>query len=263
MDAEIPAKLYKYRNTREFTETIFVSNEVYFASPEKFNDPFDGGFRILCDGEQNQWVSESQALRVIREEHPEWKPEEQAEAVRQAVAIIHTDRREDLRRIFETKLANDTNHIAGVLSLSAQNDNILMWSHYADKHKGICIEFRTDIVHSPFARAMPVVYDDEYPRFDLHEVVMNEELRSSAAWMLTKSPLWEYEKEWRVLDFEMGNGVQAFPAECISGVVLGCRTPANERRKVERWVASLSHDVALYEAKQSRTHFRLSIDRID
>ena len=263
MDAEIPAKLYKYRNTGDFSKAIFVSNKVYFSSPDEFNDPFDCGFGIQCVGKKNQQVIESEAWQVIREQNPQWSLEAQLDAAKQTSAKIHTDRSERVCSISETKLADDTNHIAGVLSLSAQNDNILMWSHYADNHKGICIEFRTDIVHSLFTEAKPVVYDEELPRYDLYEVVTNEELRSSVPWMLTKSPLWEYEKEWRVLDFETRNEPQAFPAECITGVILGCRIPASEREKVEQWVASLSHDVTLYEAKQSDTHFRLSIDRID
>ena len=263
MDTEIPAKLYKYRNTREFTETIFVSNEVFFASPKAFNDPFDCGFRIQCGGKKNQQVSEASAFRDIQERHPDLSLEEQLDAARQVGTIIHSDREEEVSSTFGNKLANDTNHRVGIISLSAQNDNILMWSHYAGSHKGICIEFRTDIVGSLFSQAKPVIYDEERPRFELHEVVTNEELRSSAQWMLTKSRLWDYEQEWRVLDFEMGTGLQSFPAECISGVVLGCRIPASEKEKVERWIASLSHDVALYQARKSRTHFRLSIDRID
>jgi len=31
----------------------------------------------------------------------------------------------------------------GVLSLATHWDNALMWSHYADEHRGICIEFNT------------------------------------------------------------------------------------------------------------------------
>ena len=29
----------------------------------------------------------------------------------------------------------------GILSLSALNDNVIMWSHYADSHRGVCIEY--------------------------------------------------------------------------------------------------------------------------
>ncbi|MBV9575704.1 MAG: DUF2971 domain-containing protein [Gammaproteobacteria bacterium] len=32
----------------------------------------------------------------------------------------------------------------GILSLSSCNDSILMWSHYADFHKGFCIGFKTN-----------------------------------------------------------------------------------------------------------------------
>ena len=261
MDAEIPTKLYKYRDTGDFTEAIFISNEVHFASPEKFNDPFDSVFRIQDGGKRNKDVYDSGALQAIQEKNPEWSFEVQRDAAKAVGTKIQADPSKKARSNFETKLANDTNRIAGILSLSAQNDNILMWSHYADEHKGICIEFRTDIEPSLFTQAHPVVYDEKYPQFDLHEVVTNEELRSSAAWMLTKSPLWEYEQEWRVLDFKVRNEEKSFPAECISGVVLGCRIPANEKQKVERWVSSFSHDVAVYQAQRSRTHFRLSIDR--
>ncbi|MBL7103181.1 MAG: DUF2971 domain-containing protein [Bacteroidales bacterium] len=32
----------------------------------------------------------------------------------------------------------------GILSLSAKWDNILIWGHYAEKHKGFCIGFNEE-----------------------------------------------------------------------------------------------------------------------
>lgn len=32
----------------------------------------------------------------------------------------------------------------GCCSFSTNPKNLLMWSHYADEHKGLCIEYRTD-----------------------------------------------------------------------------------------------------------------------
>ncbi len=41
----IPGFLYKYcklnESNREWIQQIFTKNEIYFASPEQFNDPFD------------------------------------------------------------------------------------------------------------------------------------------------------------------------------------------------------------------------------
>ena len=36
----------------------------------------------------------------------------------------------------------------GVLCLSACDNSILMWSHYADEHKGFCIGFNNSLVAS-------------------------------------------------------------------------------------------------------------------
>ena len=40
-------------------------------------------------------------------------------------------------------------------------NNILMWSHYADNHKGICLEFDTSI--RLFGTAREVDYRETYP----------------------------------------------------------------------------------------------------
>ncbi|MCH7989143.1 MAG: DUF2971 domain-containing protein [Planctomycetes bacterium] len=164
--------------------------------------------------------------------------------------------------IFQDKIAADTNRKVGILSLTERNDDILMWSHYADEHKGICIEFRTDIDSSFFVKAEPVAYSKKYPQLNLLEVVTNEKIRAAAPWMLTKSVHWKYEREWRVLDFVAGRGIRTFPAECLSGVYFGCRTPPDEKETVMAWVSAMPHSVAVYQATESPAHFRLDIERI-
>ena len=59
----IPRHLYKYRSLstkkdkedqktiREYTSRILTHNEIYFAKPSEFNDPFDCGFHISCEGD--------------------------------------------------------------------------------------------------------------------------------------------------------------------------------------------------------------------
>ena len=48
----------------------------------------------------------------------------------------------------------------GILSLCAKNDDILMWSHYASSHRGICLEFKAGDNDPFFAYALPVTYPD-------------------------------------------------------------------------------------------------------
>jgi len=44
----------------------------------------------------------------------------------------------------------------------------LMWSHYADNHRGICLEF--DTTNPLFSDALEVAYRSEYPRWVPHEM---------------------------------------------------------------------------------------------
>ena len=263
MSVTLPPKLYKYRNTGELTESIFSNRKLYFAKPLEFNDPFDCGFHVLCGGEMNQRVFEATAFRMVQERHPELNLAEALEAAEQVGNAICSDHMGEATQMFHEKLAAETDRKVGILSLTERNDDILMWSHYADCHKGICIEFRTDVEPSLFKRAMPVVYSQQYPHLDLREVVTNDALRASAPWMLTKSSHWEYEKEWRVLDFEAGPGVRSFPAECLSAVILGCHIPKSDKAKVMRWASSLSSKIAFHQATKSPSHFRLDFERID
>jgi hypothetical protein len=77
----------------------------------------------------------------------------------------------------------------GVLCLSEKKDDLLQWSHYADRHKGICLGF--DLGNG--GKFAPVKYVADRFRFPT-------KLDEDFMWKLlsTKSLHWSYEKEWRV-----------------------------------------------------------------
>jgi hypothetical protein len=255
----VPAKFYKYRRVDGFTEAIFARNELFFAAPGSFNDPFDSAFHVLVEGRDNQMVFESMAFQEIRRKSPNLSMREALEAAQQVGAAIVERKAEEFRAITVEKLARDTNDKVGILSLSEKADDLLMWSHYADCHKGICLEFSTS-QPSYFQRARPVNYGDEFSTLNLHDIVVDEDLRNTAPWMLMKARQWEYEKEWRVLDFENGPGPRAFPPDTLSAVILGCRITDENREIVSSWLQARGCEIALYQAKQVTGHFGLSIE---
>jgi len=87
----------------------------------------------------------------------------------------------------------------GVICFSEKPDEILMWSHYSDNHKGICLEFTaekgTDL--SNLDKNHKVEYLAEYPRLMLTDFVNNDLAKASIKVMWTKAKIWEYENEWR------------------------------------------------------------------
>jgi len=62
---------------------------------------------------------------------------------RQLREILRPNNKEAEKKFTEIK--EKTARILLVLSLSALKDNILMWIHYADSHKGFCIGFESNI----------------------------------------------------------------------------------------------------------------------
>jgi len=257
---EPPARLYKYRDTGKFTETVFNDRTLFFASPSAFNDPFDCGFQVLVTGAKNETVTEAMAWTTVQEKRPDLAPHEQIGAAKEVASKLIATRREEFEGIIIAKLSRDTNERVGICCFTEVNDDILMWSHYADYHRGICLEFSP--ARSLLAAARPVEYGERYPSLDLLSVVVNEDLRATAPWMLKKAKHWSYEKEWRVLDFEGGPGAKPLPPSCLTGVIMGCRISARNRARVRRWVSDWPSEVTIYQAMQSRKSFRLEIEEV-
>ncbi len=90
--------------------------------------------------------------------------------------------------------------------------SMLMWSHYANGHKGFCIEYDlTAIPDSPlFSTLFPVIYSDE--RVSLLEQCIEfntlKMLTDQSFWkvfkygLLMKSIDWKYQNEWRYISYD-------------------------------------------------------------
>lgn len=80
----------------------------------------------------------------------------------------------------------------GIISFTESIDNILMWSHYADSHKGMAIGFNP--LHIFFKGLQRVRYTTQRPdlRKEFPKIVGVE--------LFFKSEQWIYEKEWRIVE---------------------------------------------------------------
>ncbi len=93
----------------------------------------------------------------------------------------------------------------GIISLSETKDNLLMWSHYAQEHNGMVIEF--DTTHGFFTSQY--INDSDYFSGKVHRVLYSKRRLcdfdmsdNSTSWLepfINKSDEWIYEKEHRFL----------------------------------------------------------------
>ncbi len=83
-----------------------------------------------------------------------------------------------------------------ICSFSDSWDNILMWSHYADNHKGVCIE-----VEVSEDKVKEITYIEKIP--SMEEILnknQDDKAKTAKAILSTKLNQWEYENEWRVFE---------------------------------------------------------------
>jgi len=92
-----------------------------------------------------------------------------------------------------------------------------MWSHYADYHKGMCIEFYIDKFPSEFR---DVIYEQNIPRLNVPKSIVekNDDFINTA--ILTKYNKWEYEDECRLLSNE--NNI-VYPPNALANIYFGCK----------------------------------------
>ena len=128
---EFPNKVYKFRDFSDFTDKIILNSEFYFASPKRFNDPFDCNLSYRQDYTQEEILAKYDYLSS-----------KFAFTKEQLIEKYGSSLNDFLNKYPELndKLVSQS----GILSLSKSNKNITMWSHYANEHKGLAFELRVD-----------------------------------------------------------------------------------------------------------------------
>jgi hypothetical protein len=87
-----------------------------------------------------------------------------------------------------------------VCCFSKTMSEILMWSHYADNHKGVCLEFEID-EELVKGFLLEMKYNNELTVLDKIELhnngTLNLNIETNAKFLITKFKNWEYEQELR------------------------------------------------------------------
>lgn len=264
---DIPAKLYKYRRFNVTTLNMITDHGLYFANPRRFNDPLDCELSIEPDIGPKKM---SDLLKTLygphREDH--WHHDIASSvyyAGEHGDIKVPGDARDYLMRMLADSVGNEVKKefdMRGVLAFSATWQSVLMWSHYADEHRGICIEFDTSEL--PHDRLSKVRYDGDrsVKASDIYAWKLGgDEAAARRAFdthFYSKAPDWHYEQEWR----DLGDK----PGECgdyrITGVYFGYRCPYAVKVAIVKMLGSDSK-VALYDLYLSRDSFDLRRSKVD
>jgi Protein of unknown function (DUF2971) len=180
--------LFKYFATDLDKLERFTNRQIYFTPPKYFNDPWDFLAR-----------SDPHATEHIAREIPSLK----GRALQEFADYVNTT---DSLQAEAGEQQDGLSSLIGVVCLTEDPTNRIMWAHYGESHRGFVAEFRCPELPNherkwsaftacgtPFGPALKVSYNAEPPTMNADKTNLKE-----VFW--TKHEAWRYEEEWRVID---------------------------------------------------------------
>lgn len=255
-----PKRFFKYRHAvgdaAMYLERTVLHNEIYFAPASSFNDPFDCTVCFAEDIGTDEDLMENY-IYLARKHGPAMTDAElRADAEQMIADPTRNPRNQTVRNTIQDEHARIVRATTGIYCVSEIPDDILMWSHYADHHRGVCLEF--DGQAKLMQHAKRVTYANDRPQIAQHDsnVVKLEK------GFLTKSMHWKYEREWRLIRYTQGPGIETFRPENLTGIIVGSQASMKVIRLVCKLNKARGVPLKLHKASTNRSTFTVDIQEI-
>ena len=249
-------RFYKIDSSRaEHLKHLFIKRKLYHSLPSQFNDPFE------CKPHFS--VPKKTKVREIRQHLIELLKKE-GHNKREAKTLVS-------QNMNKTQFVQET--ISGaaqitfanlrVCSFTTRKDNLLFWSHYADSHKGFCVEL--DATIPPISYAFKVKYENNYP-----EVIYPMPKDATALIpVLVKSEVWKYEEEFRTILIPGAESQPANDGESlilngndIKNVYLGSKIDENKKEFLIDLVEQSDFNPGIWITSLAESTFSLKFTKV-
>jgi len=214
---EKPNILYKYHKIDKHLYELINNNCLYFSHQNELNDPYDCKYAL----------SDEFLLQLLKTSSMSF-----LEDLQKISPTFNGMSRESFFETMLPKLKSNEwmnslyNLMYGkmlgwsVCSFTTNPLNELMWAHYAQIHKGVCLKFNLSMNPELYEKLHQVQYTDNFPEINSMEDLPNA--------LLTKRNAWSYEDEWRILTNV--EGAKPFVKASLEAIYFGCYA---EKEKIE------------------------------
>jgi len=283
-------------NKRIYTIENLANNQLHFSDPATFNDPFDCNISVVHIGTREQWLNFYKSIGYNYRKAVKFFNENLKTKVliKESDQLYSYDFIKHLKLNIERGLLKKENHLVynsseesrkqignnmndylrteglpRVSCFSGTEKNVLMWSHYADHHKGICLKFRSyphtfkvnESLEGDFLINIGLVQPNkEYYLLDLYTPTTNKlstnifynieykdeppepinffnflgEYKPFFKFLTTKYTDWKYEDEYRlIIDQDiLENEILNYRKKDLEGVIFGLKINYNNAKLV-------------------------------
>lgn len=254
----MPDHFYKYRDfgKPEYLKSAILEHKFFFDTPNNFNDPFECLPCFSFEATEAEMIAYYQ--RIVARNFPNISEYQQ---ILKAIEYKQTADRERCPGTPEYKAYHIEKYRDVLLPrlpifcISGTSTNVLLWSHYARNHTGVCFQFNansTDLIG-----AKRIIYCIKRPEVNLIVRPPTEKMMETT--LLVKAKDWEYEQEWRVFSLGKPAGIRVFKPETLTGIIFGYKTSTSHKKMVKAWLKEREAPVRLMQANISISTYEVEI----
>lgn len=247
-----PQKLYRYRPGHDWDIESLRNDTISLSTLKEFNDPFELRKTIDFESVGNDYCQNypEETGKVLDMNHnSKTRPDyylKQVEKFKECGNNLQEDLSMKKLRVF-------------VACFSEIKSSLLMWAHYADSHRGICIGYNfIDLVDRFGPNIIPITYSKEY-----FAICSYEEYIHYKKFFLNeishKSEEWSYEKEWRLFGSYRKNDpyIPRYSVDMVkpSCIYMGVNITDNLRKQLKQ--ICREKGIELYQMAISDKGYRL------
>ena len=251
-----PEIIYKYEPCTLQSLRNLKAQAIYFGAPANFNDPYDCALNPNVRLPSDKDLSELRSVFLKADDVPE--------AVKEELVRVSSDQLGELltgcTRLILEKHANQFLKSRGVTCFSEANNNLLMWSHYADRYRGFCLGFRTEF--GPFPKIRKVQYSDFMPEIDVVAALIHNDFDQMLDLFFSKSTSWAYEKEWRCVHDTAGT-VFTYPPEALDSIYFGPEIDIETLEIICLIMLGQNPAVNLWRGRRDDREFKVHFDKFE
>lgn len=247
-----PATIFKYYPDKLERLADIKAKKMWYSAPSAFNDVFDCDIAIDEKGIFDSALLMCPDKRGIRAGSPKWK---------ELKNVIHQEIR-SFRSTWDTLRVQ-----TGISCLSESEQSLLMWAHYANNHRGMCVEYDLLEINKQLRfSAVPVIYSADRVCFRSINMdsIHKDSLCAFVESVSSKSPEWSYEKEWRIIRDHAACGdkwddvKKGALLDMISptSITLGCQAEDLFERAVSAYCKE--NEISLYKMERDESLYQLN-----
>lgn len=213
---------FAFRKCTNFLYQSLVNEQLNLSSPTTFNDPFDCPIRELLNNGDDISKLQLQAYKDCLK-------------IACFMSNVKLPYLKDYNNFFSEPVYNEKKHKKDKKEFL----NTLMWAHYADSHKGICIKYRFPNSMSKLGGdgngIVAYFKDVKYSSEEMGKYSKKDSINLEDAFFL-KGKDWKYENELRFLHYDLNNqdtyGTINIP-NCIEAIYFGLKCSYKDKETIQ------------------------------